>query len=46
MDGQESPADELAEAVRESYTAMLGRSRVDMRFTGDGLIIDSNISFK
>ena len=46
MDGDESPADELSEAVRESYTAMLGRSRVDMRLTGDGLVIDSNISFK
>ena len=46
MDGDESPADELSEAVRESYTAMLGRSRIDMRLSGDGLVIDSNISFK
>jgi len=39
-------ADELTEAIRQSYTAMLGRSRVDMQFTGNGLIIDSEISFK
>jgi len=46
MDEDQSPANELAEAVRESYSAMLGRSRVDMRLTGDGLVIDSIISFK
>jgi hypothetical protein len=46
MDDDTSPADELSEAIRESYTAMLGRSRVDMRFTADGLVVDSNISFK
>ncbi len=46
MDGDQSPGDELSEAVRESYSAMLGHSRVDMRLTGDGLVIDSNISFK
>lgn len=46
MDADESPADELAEAVRESYATMLGRSRIDMRFSGDGLVIDSTISFK
>jgi hypothetical protein len=44
--GDTSPADELSKAVRESYTAMLDRSRVDMRFTADGLVIDSSISFK
>jgi hypothetical protein len=44
--GDHSPADELSEALRDSYTSMLGRSRIDMRFTGSGLVIDSNISFK
>lgn len=38
--------DEFAEAFRASYTAMLGRSRVDMRFTTQGLVIDSTLSFK
>lgn len=45
-DSDHSQADELAEAVRESYTAMLGRSHVEMSFTGTGLVIDSKISFK
>ncbi len=43
---QESPHDELSEALKESYSAMLGRSRVDMRFNGDGLVIDSRMTFK
>ena len=38
--------DELTEAVMESYTSMLGRSRVDMRFTNEGLVIDSTLTFK
>lgn len=46
MDEDHSHADELSEAVKESYAAMLGRSRVDMRFTPGSLVIDSNISFK
>jgi len=41
-----SQMDEFSEAVQESYTAMLGRSRVDMRFTKDGLVIDSHMTFK
>ena len=40
-----SPADELADAFKESYVAMLGRSRVDVSFTANGLVIDSSISF-
>jgi len=43
---QDSPHDELAEAFKESYSAMLGRSRVDMRFNGHGLVIDSLMTFK
>lgn len=45
-DDEHSTVHDYSEAVRESYTAMLGRSRVDMRFTADGLIIDSNLTFK
>lgn len=44
--GHESEIHELSEAIKESYTSMLDRSRVDMRLTGDGLVIDSNWSFK
>ena len=43
---QESPHAKLSEALKESYSAMLGRSRVDMRFNGDGLVIDSLMTFK
>ena len=39
-------AHEYSEAVREAYTAMLGRSRVDMRFTTSGLVIDNKVTFK
>jgi len=42
----ESAHDELAEAFKQSYSAMLGRSRVDMRFSEDGLVIDSLMTFK
>jgi hypothetical protein len=44
--GDQSPVEEFSEAVRESYKSMLGRSRVDMRFSGDGLLIDSAMTFK
>jgi hypothetical protein len=43
---EHSPADEFSRAVRESYTNMFDRSRVDMRFTKEGLVIDSSITFK
>jgi hypothetical protein len=46
LDDHQSPADELSEAVRASYTAMLGRSRVEIQFSSDGVVIDSAISFK
>jgi hypothetical protein len=36
----------FSEAVRQSYIDMLGRSRVDMRMTGTGLVIDSEVTFK
>jgi hypothetical protein len=46
QDEQHSSAHEYSEAVKQSYTAMLDRSRVDMRLTSDGLIIDSSMTFK
>jgi hypothetical protein len=42
----EHAAHEYADAVKEAYTAMLGRSRVEMRFTTGGLVIDNNVTFK
>ena len=44
--GDHSFSDELSNAARESYTEIFDRSRVDMRMTGKGLVIDSSISFK
>ncbi len=46
VDHHRSQAHEFSEAFKDSYTAMLGRSRMDMRFTADGLTIDSKLSFK
>jgi len=45
-DSDRSPADELSDAVMESYTTMFGRYNIDMRLTGDGLVIDSTMTFK
>jgi hypothetical protein len=45
-DSHHSPADKFSEAIRNSYASMLGRSRVEMRFTSEGLVIDSKFSFK
>ncbi len=45
-DGQASSVNALSEALRKSYISMLGRSRLDMRFTGDGLVIDSRTTFR
>jgi len=46
MNGGHSQAHEITREVREAYMDMLGRSRVDMRFTNDGLVIDSTMTFK
>lgn len=46
QDGHHSPVHEYSEAVKQSYTAMLDRSRVDMRLTSEGLVIDSSMTFK
>ncbi len=37
---------EFAEAVRNTYSTMFDRSRVDARLTSSGLVIDSSITFK
>ena len=42
----QSHVGELSQAVMETYTSIFDRSRVDMRLTDHGLVIDSNISFK
>jgi hypothetical protein len=39
-------SDEFSDAFESSYKAMLGRSRVDMRLTADGLVVDSSMTFK
>ena len=45
-DHHHASAHEFSDAFKSSYTSMLGRSRVDMRFTDDGLVIDSKLGFK
>jgi len=37
---------EYADAVQKAYTDILGRSRVDVRLTSDGLQIDNSMTFK
>jgi hypothetical protein len=48
VDGSDHEAkmQELSEAVKASYTSMLGRSSVEMRVSGEGLVIDSHMTFK
>jgi hypothetical protein len=46
LDHHDSDHGDIAEALKASYAAMLDRSRTEMRFTPDGLTIDSHISFK
>ena len=43
---QSSSLHGLSTVAREAYMSTLGRSRVDMRFSGDGLIVDSRMTFK
>jgi len=45
-DKQPAAARKFAEEVRKSYISMLGRSRVEMRFTEDGLVVDTRMTFK
>lgn len=41
-----SPVHEYAEALKTSYQSMLGRSRIDMRLTPGGLVVESKMTFK
>lgn len=45
-DDEHTQVHELAEAIKSSYQSMLGRSRVSMSFTGEGLVIESDMTFK
>ena len=45
-DAEPSFSAELSDAIQQSYTSIFDRSRIDMRLTGDGLVIDSKITFK
>ena len=45
-DQSQSPVDEFSDAVQETYSSIFGRSRIDMRLTDTGLIIDNQMSFK
>ena len=39
-------SNQMSKAVEASYTKIFDRSRVGMRMTGEGLVIDSKITFK
>jgi hypothetical protein len=45
-DDDQSGVNEYAEAVKQAYQDMLGRSGVEMRFSGDGLHIESSMTFR
>jgi len=45
-DDHPSAVNEYSEAVKSSYTDILGHSRLDMRLSADGLRIDSSMTFK
>jgi hypothetical protein len=42
----QDPTDKYTDALYQSYMEVLGRSRIDMSFTADGLIFDSTMTFK
>lgn len=46
MDDNHTAVNEYAEAVKTAYKDMLGRSRVDMRFTAEGLKTVNSLTFK
>jgi len=39
-------AEEIAKAVRDTYKAVAGRSRLNLRFTEHGLVIDNRVTFR
>jgi hypothetical protein len=45
-DEEQPGVHEFSEAVKKAYTDTLGRSRVDMRLTADGLHVDTSMTFK
>ena len=46
MSDERSAVDELNDAVRETYTQMLERSRLEVHLTPAGLRVDSSLTFK
>lgn len=46
MADEKPPVNEYAEAVKQAYTDILDRSRVDVRLTTKGMHIDSKMTFK
>ena len=46
MDGSHKQAHDYSREIQEAYADVLGRSRVSMRFTAEGLSIDSTMTFK
>ena len=46
MKGDHGQVHEYSREIQDVYIDMLGRSRVSMRFTDDGLVIDSTMTFK
>jgi len=46
MADQDPSAHDVAKTLQKPYTSMLDRSRIDMRFTAEGLVIDSRMTFK
>jgi hypothetical protein len=43
---ENSDVNEFSEAMEKAYTDTLGRSRVDVRLTADGLRVDTSLTFK
>jgi hypothetical protein len=46
QDIDHTAVDEYSRAFKDSYNAMLGRSNVDMHFTKEGLVINTEMIFK
>ena len=43
---QEQMARDIARAVQQSYRSVVDRSLLDIRFTADGVVVDSKMTFK
>jgi len=44
--GQQGSVKPISEAMRQAYAKAVGRSQIDARFTKQGLVIDSRMTFK